>query len=226
MIRPIWVPLLLISLAGCQNPAAGPIAPPATLGGGPMLPPTLTTDPQRTLELGGPVDPTFATAQQRVRAVAQQLESGNPTLGFKPAFRVVPGEEPRLAQDATGTVTLSVGLVQACRTDGQLAGLLAWQAAEQYRQRVRRLSAAGQDVLRETPMVARDGLDNGSLGTSDRYRLAEIHKLGLDRRRPAPPIEPPPADMIARQLLLQAGYNELDLEAGARLMQAVAPATR
>jgi hypothetical protein len=216
----------LLLLTGCQHPHAGPLAPPATLGGGPMLPPTLTADPQHVLELGGPVDPAFAAAQQRVRTTAQHLERSNPTLGFKPAFRVVPGDEPGLGRDAVGTITLSVGLVQACRTDGQLAGVLAWQAAEQYRQRVRRLSEAAQNVNREPPMVAREGLDNGSLGTSDRYRLAEIHKLGLDRRRPAPPLEPPPADVIARQLLLQAGYNELDLEASSRLLQAVAPAVR
>jgi hypothetical protein len=176
--------------------------------------------------LGANADPALTADQQRVNRLARQLEQANPTLGFRPAFVVVPGGEPSLGRNAFGTPTLSIGLVRTCEADGILAGVLAWQLADQYRQRLRQLSDAAAQVNREPPMVAREGLDNGSLGTSDRYRLAEIHKLGLDRRRPPVPAEPPPAEMIARQLLLQAGFTELDLQAASRLLQAITPAGR
>lgn len=215
-----------LALAGCQQPGVGPLAPPVSGGAGPILPPSLAADPNQPPALGPSADPALAAEQQRVNRLARQVEQANPTLGFRPAFVVVPGAEPALGRNAFGTPTLSVGLVRACESEGTLAGVLAWQVAEQYRQRFRQLSDAAAQVNREPPMAAREGLDNGSLGTSDRYRLAEIHKLGLDRRRPAPPPEPPPGEMIARQLLLQAGFTELDLQAAARLLQAITPAAR
>lgn len=215
-----------MGLVGCQQTGRGTLAPPVSGAAGPILPPSLAVDPNQPPSLGPSVDPALAAEQQRVNRLARQLEQANPTLGFRPAFVVVPGAEPALSRNDFGTPTLSVGLAQTCETDGHLAGVLAWQLAEQYRQRFRQLSEAAAQVNREPPMVAREGLDNGSLGTSDRYRLAEIHKLGLDRRRPAPPTEPPPGEMIARQLLLQAGFTELDLQAAARLLQAITPARR
>ncbi|HMP58509.1 MAG TPA: hypothetical protein PKD86_04065 [Gemmatales bacterium] len=218
----------LVTLTGCQGPAASSLtAPPATFAGGPIVPPTLRTLPhQDDPIIASHVDPNLTAARQRVRLASQRLSETNPNLGFHPTFRVAPGAEPRVGVDQAGIVVFSQGLVEACASEGQLTAVMAYQAAELYRQRLLRMADARQRLNREPPMVAREGLDNGAFGQADRYHLAEIHKLGLDRRQPALLPDPPPVEMIARQVLLQAGYAESDLQAGAQLLQAIAPAVQ
>ncbi len=162
-------------------------------------------------------------ARERVQRVGAQILRENPSLGVKPVWVVLNDEQPVLLRQEHQQVLVSVGLINRCATDGQLAAVLATQVGAMYSEKKAAIEQASRGSHREPPPNVSFTRQNGNFGDSDQYYKAEIATLGLDRRRTVQ-VQPLDPLLVARQVLVQAGYSELDLDAMVPLLQAIQPA--
>jgi hypothetical protein len=209
----------LVLVGGCMT-AKPPLAPPAATLGPPVASPVAPATPTAAASVT-PADPALAAAQARVDAVNQRLLRASAGHNLRPTF-VVRANGPAADREGPQRVYLSNEVVGAAATEGQLAALMAWQLALLYVDRHQQLAAAEAANYREPMPDIPFSHDGGTIG-EEQQRKVEIAKLGLDRKR-RPPAPPPAPDMVARQILVQAGYSELDLDAVRPLLQALAPA--
>lgn len=167
--------------------------------------------------------PQVIAARQRVEKISAQILQQNPNLGVKPVWVIINDEQPVLIRQEYNQVLLSLGLVNRCTTDGQLAAVLSTQIGTMYAAKKASIQQSTRGINREPPPHVDFTRQNGSMGDSDQYYKAEIATMGLDKRRPAAvqPVEPL---IVARQVLVQSGYSEQDLDAMLPLLQSIQPA--
>ena len=119
-------------------------------------------------------------------------------------------------------VVITSGLVEQCKTDGQLAAVLSSELARMI---VEREAQAGPAVRRPEPIPAMSmaGGSGGAFGPADQVSLAEMTRFQAARHpanAPAPRL--PDAQQIARTYLRNAQFPEAELANAAPLLNAAA----
>jgi hypothetical protein len=160
----------------------------------------------------------------RVDSLGRKLLAANPQLGVRPLFRTIGAPQPEIFHVGTSEIDLTVGLVNQCATEGQLAAVLCHQLGKMIAERETLAGPQARDPERPPPMEVRVGNDNaGSFGPADQTHLAELAKFDRERRRSANQPSPPPnPQTLARTYLTKAGYTAGELDAAAPALQAAA----
>lgn len=163
-------------------------------------------------EIAAPkIAPASVEAAARVDRVGRQLVAGSPFLGLDPTFQTIGPNtttsvsEPEIFhRDSTG-VFLTEGLVNLCRKDEELAGVLAHRLGLMAAESRRADRMKFRDPI---PAVAMGGKPDGStdLDISRDMYLAEFEK---NVRKPTEKKTwaVTDADKIARQILSDAGID-------------------
>lgn len=146
--------------------------------------------------------PTAPTEMaSRVDQVGRQLVGTNPFLGFEPTFHTLGQSTPEICHPDSGGVFVTAGLVDRCKTDAELAAVLATELA--IIRAERRLTERPRKL---EPLAA---LPDGGTGT-DPTQLGTQALLDqkLDRRT-VPPNSTKPEDRraVASDILKNAGYD-------------------
>ena len=157
--------------------------------------------------------PAAADAADRVSAVGADLLAATP-LGIPEVdFFAVGSPDPELFHQSANIVYISDGLVKRCRTDGELAAVLATE--------VGRLTAEFRRAARKESPDPIPAAAESSRSNSDPARdlyLAQFEKDGINpvRKRLWPTVD---ANEIAADLLRNAGHDP-------KLLVEVAPLVR
>lgn len=163
----------------------------------------------------------------RVYTIGQQLVTANPEIAMRPAFLTcgtsalelchvnsqlvhVPKE---LLKNADGRIVyITAGLVERCKTDGQLAALLAHELAQMVVER---------EVLANPHMRAAEErpperllIGNGVTSSGfDQARMAELARYDKKRQRNRKkPLPLPDPEKLTRRYLEKAGYSPAELD--------------
>lgn len=139
---------------------------------------------------------SLATAQ-RVEELGRRIIAQNAFTGLDPLFHTVGDPQPQLYHTGTARLWVSDGLVNRCKSDGELAAVLCSELAAMMAEK-RAAAALGRDA---------DGIpdvrDAATAGT-------EVGASG--RRTPSPRAAPTDATAQARDLLRGAGFDPAELD--------------
>ena len=214
MTRRVW-PLglpLVLGLAGCLETGGGP----SLVGSGP--PQGAGVGQAQVAQ--SPHAPATEEAARQVLATGAKVVKANPALGAGPVFLTVGSPQPEIFHQGDRQVVVTEGLARQCKTEGQLAAVLATELAKMAAERRALAGEALPD--RGPPVSAPVGSDSrGVFGSPDATGLMELAKYEQQRKRrveiaAAPPV--PPAD-LARTYLKQAGYDPAAVDAIAPLLR-------
>lgn len=212
-MRPVWL-AALVAVVGCVPDGrtlplvpANPFAPPSDFQPGPA--PHVANAP-----------PATAAAATRVALVGQKLLLANRQTGLHPAFRTAGRPEPEIFHRGQGEIFVTEGLIGQCKTDAQLAALLALELGKML---VEREALAGPDAHRPErlpPMQSGVGPDaNSAFGQADGVHAYEMYKYEKEQRRPKTPPPLPDPMVLAGTYLTRAGYSPRDLDEAAPLIK-------
>jgi hypothetical protein len=166
---------------------------------------------------------TEATAV-RVATLGAKILKANPQMSLQGRVETLGVLQPtifhRLNKDYC-EIFISEGLVNQCRTEGQLAAVLCMELgrAASEKAALNPLPLRRSDI--EPPPAVLIGNDIGGINTPDQTHLAELAKVDERRHREEQPLPPPPPpEILARAYLQRAGYAEADLKAIDPLLRA------
>lgn len=232
--------VFLLWISGCSSTGttqnrgvAPPLPTPAPYGPGQAPPPSTIAPPPG---VGIPVPPGTSAPpgmspqaapstpeQARVQATAGRLYQANPWLTARPQWIVSPNDTPGLTMQGEQYAVISASLVRSC-SDGQLAAAMSLQLGDMLAARQQFAQRSTKDRREVNPppdyFQQRDGMSS----TQASLELAEIAKYRTDPRDPRRRDEQqqsPPLDVntYARQILVQSGYSELELNQVGPLLQ-------
>jgi hypothetical protein len=191
-------------LAGCQTDEA----------------PTRLVNPSPFAQPAGPRERTSATYTQasidvatRVDAVGRKLLAANPQVGFRPLFTAGIEPQPEVFHKGTSEIVVTDGLVKQCKTDGELAAVLATELGKMVAEQ-EALTGGPVDVSRRRTPAPELRIGTGISGSEDTMYLIERNKFdGKDRTAVPPPSLPPDPQVLARTYLKHAGFADASLEA-------------
>ena len=211
------LPLLLFAIAGCvEESQRGLLVPP-----GSVTPPVTALRPV----FSGPRIPEHEASARRLLAVGEKVIAANPQAGLRPAFIPVGFPHPEICHGGGGIhgyqITVSDGLVDACKTDAALAAVIALEMGKIVAERE---SAAGPSLRQPEksppPDVAIGSDSGGTFGPPDGTRVMELAQREPKRRSDwtAPKLSP---ETLAKGYLKKAGYDPAALaEVGPLLRKA------
>lgn len=216
MVRRGWLLVLpVFAVAGCLfEESSTPLVP-----SDPFHPtPTAAVGWVRT-----PFAPASTEAAARVEAAGRKILTANQQIGVRPLFRTIGSPQPEIFHVQTDEVNVTEGLVNGCKSEGELAAALCQELGKMVSERETLAGPKARNPEREPPPELRVGNDYvGGMGSPDQTRLAELSRFEKDHRRAGTPLPPPDPRILARSYLAKAGYPETSLEAVAPLLQAAA----
>jgi hypothetical protein len=159
-----------------------------------------------------------------VNEVGQKVLLANPQIGIKPLIHVFGDEKPEVFHRGTSEIGITVGLAKACKTDAELAAVIAQELGKIISEREARLAQRNQKFERQPPVNMTVGNDNrGFNGDVDMTRMAELARFEKDRRQvDEPPPPPPDPKALARLYLINAGFAASELDTVDPLLGAAA----
>ncbi len=216
MTRSGWMLLPVLTLSGCllnESPAplvpADPFSPPAS--GTPVRTQTATFAPAAT------------QVAARVEAIGVKVLDANKQASLRLRFHTIGSPQPEIFHVQDRDLFVTEGLVNQCKTDGELAAVLCQEMGKIVTEREIRAGPKARNPEREPPPDLRIGTDYvGGLGSPDQTRLAELARFDKERSRAAAPLPPPDPRALAHGYLKRAGYAEGNLETVTPLLQAAA----
>lgn len=165
--------------------------------------------------------PSTEAAGRRVISAGKKLLDANPRLGMRPVFLTAGSPHPEVFHQGGRLVPyrvfVSEALVNRCKSDDELAAVLALQLGRMVTER----QVAGARGGRDDGLPASDRIGNdadSTFGGPDGTRLMEAAKRERQRADGAKARPPEPA-ALAREYLRRAGYDEAALEAVAPLLR-------
>lgn len=163
--------------------------------------------------------PASEGAAKRVLQVGGQILTANPKLGVYPTFTTIGAPWEEIFHQDEKVVFLTEGLVNACRTDGQLAAVLSHELAKMTAEH-QALIAPPTD--RRPPIDAPVGTDySGAFGPADGTRAEERAVYERKHRKTVEAAATPPdAEALTRTILEGAGGTAADLDAAAPVLRA------
>jgi hypothetical protein len=158
----------------------------------------------------GPRVPEHHASARRLFAVGRKLIDANPQAGLRPAFVPVGFPHPEIFHTGGGLsgyqITVSDGLINACKTDAELAAVLALEMGKIVAERE---SAAGPSLKQPPPRRPPEvpvGTDaGGTFGPPDGTRIMELARQEPKPGRRSAPAPAPEA--LAKGYLGKAGYD-------------------
>ena len=191
---------------------------------------TVSTNPFGS---AAPVEPvrqvSFAPAPSEISArvdqVGRKILAANPQIGLKPLFATIGSPTPELfhgEQQGTAMVFITMGLVQQCKTEAQLAALLSRELGKMVSEREARTRVETRDPDRLPPVdvpIGQAGMSSFTSG-ADLTHMAEVGRFENSHPRRRGPLPPPDPMVLARIYLVKAGYPEADLDAARPLFDA------
>ncbi len=172
-----------------------------------------------------PQAPAAEATAKRVLAVGQKVVAANQQAGLRPIFVTVGTAEPEIFHKGGGDrgwqVFLTEGLVNACKSEAQLAAVLCLEMAQIVAERE---ALAGPAARLAEPRLPPDdpiGPDaRGAFGSPDGTRYLEQARVESQRRRPGKGDLPLPSpSALARTYLTKAGYDPAALAQVAPLLR-------
>src|SRR5262249_50182998 len=141
--------------------------------------------------------------------------------GLSPAFLAIGAPAPEIFHRGVSELYVTEGLAKLCKTDAQLAAVLALEMGKMVAEREAKATPAARRGDRLPPEEARIGNDaGGTFGPADGPPLAELGKFEKERPRTHKPLPLPEPATLARAYLEKAGYNGKDLDAAAPILKA------
>jgi hypothetical protein len=213
-MRHCWtaISLALLATAGCVPPDSGHLLVSDSPFGGPAVTPA----PSRAS-----FPPASTESGSRVDALLRQIIAANPKLGMKPVVVTIGASEPEIFHRGTTEIDITEGLIKQCPTDGPLAAVLCVELGKMVSEREAMAPHLRASEDRDPPPpVQFFGDTNG-----DMVRQAELAKYyDNDRRRrmAAGPALPPDPQALARDYLVKAGFQPVELEGVAPMLRAAA----
>ena len=160
-------------------------------------------------------------AASRVDSIGGQILAANPDITVRPLFLTIGAPAVTAFHRGTTEVYVSDGLVQRCKTDGELAAVLCNELAKMM------VEAQAQGKVkpppeRDPPFTPRIHNDvAGSQSDPDQTHLAEqaLFEKQNPRRRPVnlPPEQDP--NVLARGFLTKSGFTADDLSKASVLIR-------
>lgn len=144
----------------------------------------------------------------KVDQVGRQLVGTNPFLGFDPTFHAVGQPQPEICHPDSGGVFLSTGLIERCRSDAELAAVLANELAI-----IRTERQLADRPRRAEPMPP---LPDGGRGTDPTQIGTQAiidKKSGTEPRSSRPTAKPEDRRTVAADILKAAGFDPAALDA-------------
>ena len=154
--------------------------------------------------------PASLEVAERVEVLGRKLVAQNTFTGIEPLFFTFGMKESVLFHRGSDQLFISEGLVEKCKTDAELAGVLCAELGQMVAEK-RTAKAVGRDVepLRDTNHGA-GPLPGGA--AFDAGRQAEIGFHEKQHPRGAARTDPIDATRTARELLVGAGYSPAELD--------------
>jgi hypothetical protein len=164
--------------------------------------------------------PAREEVAKRVALVGRKVLEANPQIAVRPVFLTLGTPQLDVFHESYGDslehtqITISEGLVNQCRGDGQLAAILALELGKLVSEREAMVPPKARLAdHRPPPDVPVGNEGHSAFGPSDGTRYVELAKLDKQRVRPHTPALPPPApDVLARGYLTRAGFAGADLD--------------
>jgi hypothetical protein len=161
-------------------------------------------------------------AARRVLAVSGKLFEANRQTGVRPSVHTLGSTAPEVFHRGTSELFVTEGLSRQCKTDGQLAAVLAVQLGKMVAEREALAVPGSRAPDRLPPIDARVGTDSGgAFSSADGTRLVELSEYEKQRPKRGAAAPPPPDPMaLARTYLERAGYTATDLDEAAPVLKA------
>jgi hypothetical protein len=156
----------------------------------------------------------------RVDGLGRKLLAANPQVGIRPLFTTGGDPKPEIFHKGTAEIIITTGLVNQCKTEGELAAVLCAELGKMISEREAVAGPAPKPPLRPPPMELRIGNDQGGIvGRQDELYAIERAKFDKQSRQQDPPQLPPDPQTLARGYLTKGGYPATDLDAVAPLLK-------
>ncbi len=210
-LRPVWWASVL-AVAGCVGEEGSlPLVSSNPFGAPPGV-----RMPERPK-----ASPASEEAALRVTLVGQKVLAANKEAGLHPVFHTVGVPAPEIFHHATSELYVTEGLTKRCKTDEQLAAVLAVEMGKMVAEREALARPEARRPQKRPPQEARVGGDfGGTFGPPDGTRLAELGKFEKEGGRPDAPLPPPPdPTALARSYLARAGYGDRALDEAAPILK-------
>src|SRR5262245_46329469 len=210
-VRPVWLASVL-AVTGC-------------VGDGDKLP-TVTPSPFNPPPEVKLAQVSHAPASQeeamRVNLVWQKLLLANKEAGLRPALHTIGAPAAEVFHKGTGELYITDGLTKQCKTEAQLAAVLALEMGRMVSEREMLAGPGARRPERLPPQEIRVGPDAGGIfGPADATRLAELGTFERQGGRPNAALPPPPdPNVLARAYLVRTGYSDKDLDAVEPILKA------
>jgi predicted Zn-dependent protease len=152
----------------------------------------------------------------RVNEIGQKIMAANPRFDRKVAFLTLGVPQLEIfhrVRGGNGEIYITEGLVNECKTDGELAAVLSQELGKMMSEEIAK-SRPRRDLPEPPPLMApRVGNDiGGTFGSADGTDQMILARYEKDRKRARQAIlAPPPAEDLARIYLQNAGFNANDL---------------
>jgi hypothetical protein len=162
--------------------------------------------------------PATEAGAKRVLGVGDKLLASNRAVGIRPVITTLGVPHEELFHRGADELYISEGLVNQCKTDGQLAGLLALELGRMVAERE---VVCGTTVCKPMPRLLPEDVpvgndQGGCFGPPDGTRLMELAKLEKTAKTPRTPPEP---EALARLFLRRAEFDPAEVEATKTLAQ-------
>jgi hypothetical protein len=172
---------------------------------GPAAPPAQVTYKTSSAETG---------LALRVDAVGRKVLAANPQTGLQPYFQIYGTPTPEVFHQGTKIVHITDALVKQCKTDGELAAVLAVEFGKMVAEREALVSSRVRGPEQGPPIevpIGNAGQAGG--GAVDQARLVELARFEKRRREAAKAATPPDPQQLAAGYLENAGFARADLDA-------------
>jgi len=169
-----------------------------------------------------PVTTNFAAASwdtaMRVDKVGNTILAKNPEIGSKPLFGTIGAPNPEIFHQGAHAIQITAGLVQQCKTDGELAAVLCLELGKMVSEREALAGGKARALQERLPLGVPIG-NAGQFTAPDQVAVAELAKYEEARKQAGRPVRPPDPHVLARRYLEKAGYNKGDLVTVAPLLE-------
>src|SRR5713101_3346729 len=169
------------------------------------------------------IRPAQTESAARVDLLGRNILAANKQIGMKPQFMVIGSPQPEIFHKKNEALYITDGLVNRCKTDGELAAVLCHELGKMVSDREVQMGPQAWNPRREPPSEALIGTEGpGGSISPDRTRQAELALFDQERRQAARPALPPDPNLLARTYLQKAGFAEADMRAAETHLQAAA----
>jgi predicted Zn-dependent protease len=168
-----------------------------------------------------PTKASYAPATQevslRVDKIGRELVAANDRIAPRPLFGTIGAAQSEIFHIGTDVVYVTEGLVKQCKSNAELAAILAVELGKIVAEREAR---AGSGTAERMPPIRMPVGNNVQGRDSDLTAVAELGRFEQNNPKASQRSLPRPDPMkLARGYLEQAGYQPTDLDAVSSLLQ-------